>query len=113
MRNKIRDHFRSKQRVEEAAGGTNGLTLLCNLEAKPPSADSESGRSELAGLRQRALAQVRQSIASRIWNAFYRTAIEGDSPGDVAEDLDMSVWAVYKARSRVLKKLRDEFADLV
>ena len=50
---------------------------------------------------------------SRTWQAFYRTAIRGDAPADVAADLGISVWAVYKARSRVLQKLKDEYAGIL
>ena len=38
---------------------------------------------------------------------------EGDAPNDVANDLQISVWAVYKARTRVLTKLRAEFEELL
>ena len=49
----------------------------------------------------------------RTWKVFWRTAVEGDAPADVAADFGMSVWAVYKVRSRVLAKLRSEFQDLL
>jgi len=38
--------------------------------------------------------------------------VEGRQAADVAAELGMSVGAVYIAKSRVLKRLRDEFRDL-
>ena len=112
-RNKIRDHFRRCPGIDEATGGTGGLRVLEQLEAEPPSATSVFGRSEQAGIRQRVLEQLKSRTTTRIWDAFYRTAVDGDSPADVAEDLGMTVWAVYKARARILKRLREELEDLL
>ncbi len=39
-------------------------------------------------------------------------AVEGCQAADVAAELGMSVGAVYVAKSRVLKRLREEFRDL-
>ena len=64
-------------------------------------------------MRKRALELISGDFESRTWQAFFRTTVQGDAPQDVANDLGISVWAVYKARSRVLTKLRAEFADLL
>ena len=51
--------------------------------------------------------QVRPSVTDATWQAFWRTAID-DRPGkDVASALEMSVAAVYRARSRVLARLKE------
>jgi RNA polymerase sigma-70 factor (ECF subfamily) len=42
-----------------------------------------------------------------------QTAVEGRRPSDVATDLEMTIGAVYVARSRVLKRLRKELDGLV
>lgn len=47
------------------------------------------------------------------WRAFWRVAVDGCSPADVADELDMSVNAVYIAKSRVLRRLREELGDLL
>jgi RNA polymerase sigma-70 factor, ECF subfamily len=49
---------------------------------------------------------------NRTWDAFWRTVIEGQSPADVAADLEMSIPAVYKAKSRVLGRFRQVLAEL-
>jgi RNA polymerase sigma factor (sigma-70 family) len=51
--------------------------------------------------------QVRPDVTETTWQAFWRTAID-DQPGKrVAADLGLSVAAVYRARSRVLTRLKD------
>ena len=108
-RNKIRDHYRRLKRQAQAAGGTDALNHIQQLPETPPSTTSESGVIELSGIHRRALELVRNDFEERTWQAFWRAAVEGDTPADVAADLGISVWAVYKARARVLGRLRQEF----
>jgi RNA polymerase sigma-70 factor (ECF subfamily) len=56
---------------------------------------------------------VRGEFENRTWEAFWRTAVEDRPARDVADELGMSVLAVYKAKSRVLRRLRQELGDLV
>ncbi len=49
----------------------------------------------------------------RTWQAFWGVTVVGDKPADVAADLEMSVAAVYMAKSRVLRRLREEFTELL
>lgn len=112
-RNKIRDYFRTHRDKALAFGGTDAQEMFRELAETPPDANSSDGISELHGVRRRALELTSGEFESRTWQAFWRTAVEGDSPNDVASDLGISVWAVYKARSRVLTKLRAEFEDLL
>lgn len=112
-KNKIRDHFRALRGQEQAPGGTAAKEMWQQLPETPPDETSEDGRSEVSGIRQRALTLLSGQFAPRTWQAFYRTTVQDDTPQDVAADLGISVWAVYKARSRVLAKLRAEFQDLL
>jgi RNA polymerase sigma-70 factor (ECF subfamily) len=51
--------------------------------------------------------QARRDVTAVTWQAFWRTAVE-DQPGKpVAAELGLSVAAVYRARSRVLARLKD------
>lgn len=112
-KNKIRDHFRAQQNVAQPLGGTAAQEMWHHLPETPPQEDSSDGKAELTGVRKRALELISGEFESRTWQAFFRTTVQGDSPQNVARDLKISVWAVYKARSRVLAKLRAEFADLL
>jgi len=51
--------------------------------------------------------QVRPEVTDRTWQAFWKTAIDAQPGKQVAEELGLSLAAVYGARSRVLARLRD------
>lgn len=112
-RNKVRDHYRRLKNGEQAIGGTSAHQHLQALAEQPPQVETEEGTVELSGIRRLALQLAQGDFEPRTWQAFWRAAVEGDAPADVAADLGISVWAVYKARSRVLQRLREEFADLI
>lgn len=111
-RNKIRDHFRRLKGKAQAAGGTSALLHLHELPENPPEETSQSGAEELRGIRRRALELVRNDFEDQTWIAFWRATVESDTPADIAADLGVSVWTVYKARSRVLARLREELDGL-
>jgi RNA polymerase sigma-70 factor (ECF subfamily) len=56
---------------------------------------------------------VRAEFESHTWEAFRRVAIERQSSARVAVDLGMSIAAVYQAKSRVLRRLRQELDGLM
>jgi RNA polymerase sigma-70 factor (ECF subfamily) len=111
-RNKVHDHFRALKGRAQAAGGTAALERIHELPQRPPEATTESGSIELSNVRRRAMELVKNDFEERTWKAFWRSAVEGDAPADVAADLGISVWTVYKARSRVLARLRQELEGL-
>ena len=105
-RNQIRDFAADRNLEPQATGGRGFHLRFESLPETPPESPHEESR-----LGRRALEQVQGEFAPQVWAAFWRTAVEGDAPRDVAEDLDLTVWAVYKARSRVLQRLRQELGD--
>lgn len=59
-----------------------------------------------------AVSRVQIHFEHSTWQAFWQVAVEGRSPRDVAEALDLSVGAVYIAKSRVTARIRDEIEEL-
>jgi RNA polymerase sigma-70 factor (ECF subfamily) len=114
-RNKIRDYYRRRLGKPEARGGTDARQQLAEIGQPPepsdPSAACDEGLD--AWLSRRGLELVRAEFENRTWEAFWRTAVEGHAPAHVAEDLGMSVQAVYQAKSRVLRRLRQELDELL
>ncbi len=51
--------------------------------------------------------QVRRDVTDSTWQAFWRTAVDGQPGKQVAADLGVSVAAVYLARGRVLARLQE------
>jgi RNA polymerase sigma-70 factor (ECF subfamily) len=56
--------------------------------------------------------QVRGHFQDSTWQAFWRTAVDGETAKDVADALGLSVGAVYVARSRVLARLREQIQEV-
>ncbi len=109
---RICDHFRRRRGVPRAAGGTTAQAALLQVpEPSEPSIPDDPPQAEDT-LWRRALAMVRAEFEDRTWQAFWGTTVDGRSPADLAEELAMSIAAVYQAKSRVLHRLRDELADL-
>lgn len=52
------------------------------------------------------LLSIQGDFQEQTWRAFWESVIEQRPPADVAEELGISLNAVYHARSRVLSKLR-------
>jgi RNA polymerase sigma-70 factor (ECF subfamily) len=51
--------------------------------------------------------EARRHVSEGTWQAFWRTAVEGQPGKQVAADLGLTVAAVYHARSRVVARLRE------
>jgi RNA polymerase sigma-70 factor (ECF subfamily) len=62
---------------------------------------------------ERLLAMVRPDFSSTTWEAFRRFAVDGLPASQVAEEMKLSVNAVLHAKSRVLKRLREEAGELL
>ena len=113
-RNILLQYFRRDDRQPRASGGTDALARLQQVaEVEPPDAGEDDSPSELEALRRRALELVRGQVEERTWRAFWLTAIEGQSPNDIAPGLGVSPTAVRMAKSRVLRRLKEQFGDLI
>jgi RNA polymerase sigma-70 factor (ECF subfamily) len=112
-RNKVRDHFRKLGREPGGVGGTEAQIRLAELPADP-SPDEDDSAEERAdhGLFARALDLIRSEFEERTWQAFWLTAVEGRAPKDVALEFGISPGAVRVAKSRVLRRLREELGEL-
>jgi RNA polymerase sigma-70 factor (ECF subfamily) len=112
--NKVRDYWRRKKAQLPAALGREASAAQGHW---PPEEDSAGEDTDLAEekrlLYQRAVELIQAEFEEKTWQAFWRVEIEEQAPAEVAADLGMSVNAVYLAKSRVRKRLRDEFADLL
>jgi RNA polymerase sigma-70 factor (ECF subfamily) len=107
------DVVRKRATQPAAAGGDEAQALLNELPQRLPEQAAPEADSTHAELVRRALDLVRPEFADHTWQACMQTTVEGRRPTDVAADLEMTVGAVYVARSRVLKRLRQELDGLV
>jgi RNA polymerase sigma-70 factor (ECF subfamily) len=110
-RSRIADWRQARQRQPPAVGGSD---FLERLEQEPAPADDSSSAAinPTAMLCRRALDLVRPEFTVTTWQAFWRSTIDGHDTADIATDLGMTANAVRLAKSRVLRRLREELGDL-
>jgi RNA polymerase sigma-70 factor (ECF subfamily) len=113
LAHRVRDHFRDQKYRPTATGDSDFLRQLDELES-PDSAlsklwDREHDEHVAASLMRR----VQGDFAPATWQAFRRHVLEGEPAGRVAEALGLSLNSVLLAKSRVLKRVRQELSGLV
>jgi RNA polymerase sigma-70 factor (ECF subfamily) len=111
-RNQIALHFRRNRDQVAAEGGSDAWERLANV-ADPLAIAGEDERAEVSQLHRRAVEQVRGEFEERTWQAFWMTAIEGRSPADLAAEQRMTPTAIRQAKSRVLRRLKQQMGDLI
>ena len=95
------NRLRNKANEAPLAGSERGWDL-----------ESEWESTFMTHLFREALREVRPMFPADTWEAFERTWLRDEAPADVAQDLQYSTAWVYKAKFRVLKRLREEVAML-
>jgi RNA polymerase sigma-70 factor (ECF subfamily) len=111
-RNHILLLFRRNRGHPQAAGGADALQQLQEVP-DPLHEPGEDEAVELGQLYLRAVELVRGEFEERTWQAFWRTAIDDREPAAVAEELGMTPNNIRQAKSRVLRRLRQEVGDLL
>jgi RNA polymerase sigma-70 factor, ECF subfamily len=108
---KLQDYHRRTK-----ARGEGGSTALDRLEAVPSdvaASDLSESDDEVTRLFRRAVEQVRCQFEERTWQAFWKVAMEDRTPAEVASELGLSVTSVRQAKSRVLRRLKEELGELI
>ena len=115
-RNKVYDYYRRRGQEPKAVGGTDAQTRFSEVQAIDlESCDDDSADEQAASsaLFHRALELIRADFKPRTWQAFWRVVVDGRTPKEVGEELDMQPGTVRVAKSRVLNRLRHELGDLL
>jgi len=113
LAHQLRDYFRGQKNRPIATGVSDFQSWLDELESHDSALsrllDREHDEHVVASL----LRTVQGDFAPVTWQAFLRHVQEGEPAGQVAEALGLSLNSVLLAKSRVLKRLRQEAAGLV
>ena len=111
-RNKLRNFLASQGRRCRGTGDTDTQKLL---EQQPaPEEDEQQLWDEEYDRRlfDCAAAQIQGEVQESTWQAFWQTAVKEQSPKEVAERLAMTVANVYRAKSRVLSRMKERIREL-
>ena len=106
--NRLHDNRRRKAAALRDAGPA-GLEDV----AVPPDAEALWDKEYRDHLVGRAAEVMKAEFQPTTWQAFWGLAVEGKSGAEVAAALGLSVEAVYAAKSRVLRRLRQELDGLL
>jgi RNA polymerase sigma-70 factor, ECF subfamily len=107
LRNYRRRQFRKPVVLEPCDAFLDGLAASNSEIAREWDLDHDRH------IFQQLQAVVQSAFAPQTWEAFRRFAIEGAPAEQVAAELGLTVNAVTLAKSRILKRLREEAGDLL
>jgi RNA polymerase sigma-70 factor (ECF subfamily) len=111
-RNKIGTFLQRRRSRVVGSGDTDAHRRLAEEPSPGTDGDADWEREFQRQLFRVAAARIQDGFAPSTWMAFWRTAVEGKSGAAVAEELGVSVGAVYVARSRVLARLTEQVQQL-
>ncbi len=108
-RHKMVDLIKSNQRFPSTSGGSDFLRWLNEQPASESLSrwDIEHHRAIFRWAAER----VRKRVQPQTWEAFFRTAVQGQTMSEVAQALSVDVGWIYVARSRVLTRLRETVSE--
>jgi len=109
-RSRLNDFLRAQGREVQGTGDTGMLHLI---DEQPDASQPDLWEREFRRtLFEWAVERIRCDFEDTTWQAFWQTSVGGRETRDVAETLEMSVGAIYIARSRVLARLRKEIEEV-
>lgn len=111
-RNKTREYHK-RTRTDRGIGGTDALKRLEEIPDTDAGPDLSEGSDELGALYQRVVDLLRDEFEERTWTSFWQVVVEGRAPSQVAEEMGITANAVRQARSRVIRRLREEMGELI
>jgi RNA polymerase sigma-70 factor (ECF subfamily) len=111
-RNLLLNFLTRKQHEPRGSGSTSVQDLLDAQPAADPSVTALFETEYRRRVFRWVAEKIQREFTPTTWQAFWRTAVGGQPPKDVAAELGLSIGAVYIARSRVVARLRQRVEEL-
>jgi RNA polymerase sigma-70 factor (ECF subfamily) len=108
-RNKVHDNLRGQQCQPRAEGGS---TAQQQLNLVPDRTLGPAVEEDDNSLEHRATELVRSGVEERTWEAFWLVTVENRKAADVAQQLGLSLQAVYDAKYHVRLRIRRELEGM-
>lgn len=113
-RRRVAGYARTRGGEMGPVGGSDARQQLEQVRDPLPSElDAPGEDPDRTELLRRGLELVRGDVAENTWAAFEQITLNNRPPADVAAELGMTLGAVYVAKSRVLKRLREELDGIL
>jgi RNA polymerase sigma-70 factor (ECF subfamily) len=110
---RVRSYWSACRATVSAAGAGTDVQALDRLEDPTSDLNLLWEREHDALLVQRVLQLIEKDFTASTWYAFRRVVLDGRKPAEVAAETGLSVNAVLLAKSRVLRRARQEIAGLI
>lgn len=111
--NRVRAFRRARQKQPLAGLGPEAEHLLNQLADPTSELARQWDKDHDKHVIHQLLAIVQADFEPATWQAFTRFALDGDPAAQVAGELGTTESAVVKAKSRILKRLREEARGLL
>lgn len=108
-KNKVARHFSTLADTPKASGGSTAHRIFHEMPDLPFEELDNTTDQVTIDLAMRAVQIMKTDFEKRTWQAFWKTAIEGIPTHEVAHALQMSSNQVRQSRSRIIRRLREEF----
>jgi RNA polymerase sigma-70 factor (ECF subfamily) len=112
-RNKLLAHGRKAREEQPGVGGSTAKLRLQEVPDPTPDDDPDDPPGEVSALLRRAVDLVRGEFEPDTWRAFVLTAVDGRSAPEAAAELGQTPAAVRQAKSRVLRRLKQELGEVL
>lgn len=110
-----RNHLINQSSLRRRERPVGGSTQVRRLHSEIDERVVDAGDIEIEYRRavfESAAARVKRLVQPATWSAFWETMVVGRTCESVAEELKLSVGAIYVARSRVIARLRSVAEEL-
>ncbi|MHC4876961.1 MAG: RNA polymerase sigma factor [Planctomycetota bacterium] len=111
--NRLRKFWRARDRQPQARADSDLDARLAQLDDPASEMSRVWDRDHDRFVLRQLLALTESQFEPGTWQAFSRVALDGQKPADVASELGISLNAVCLAKSRVLRRLRQESEGLI
>jgi RNA polymerase sigma-70 factor (ECF subfamily) len=111
--NRLRNFWRDRPGASQAPAQGEFLETLEHLDDPASDLSRLWDQEHDAFLAHRILELIEKDFNSVTWRAFRRVVLDGAKPAEVAAELGLSVNAVLLAKSRVLRRARQEIDGLI
>jgi RNA polymerase sigma-70 factor (ECF subfamily) len=110
--NRLRVFWRARQSRPLATGDSDLARRLDELEDPHSALSRNWDRAHDRHVAHRLLEAIASEFEPSSWRAFLRLTLDGAKPTTVAAELGLSLNAVYLAKYRVIRRLRQEMQGL-
>jgi RNA polymerase sigma factor (sigma-70 family) len=111
--NRLRAFWRARRARPIATGGSDFHALLEQIENPHSDLSRRWDQEHDRHVARRLLEMIRPEFEPTTWRAFERVVVEGARPAEAATELGISVNAVFIAKSRIQRRLRQELRGLI